>query len=275
MIGNEEVQGLITGGGNVLSDSGEKIGSIGQVYLDDQTSRPEWVTVKTGLFGSGESFVPLSEATVQGSDIHVPYSKDQVKDAPRVDDADTHISESEEAELYRYYGLDYSGTDAGYQESGYQDTTAVGLAGTAGTAGTGETTGTVGHDTSGPTTDDAMTRSEERLEVGTRSQEAGRLRLRKWVETENVTMTVPVAKEKAVVEREAITDANVDKALDGPEISEEEHEVVLNEERPVVEKTVEPVERIRVGKETVTEQETVSGDVRKEQVEVEGDQRTR
>jgi uncharacterized protein (TIGR02271 family) len=91
------------------------------------------------------------------------------------------------------------------------------------------------------------------------------------VETENVTTTVPVTKERAVVEREPITDRNVDKALEGPAISDEEHEVVLHEERPVVSKSTEPVERVRVDKEVVTEQETVSGDVRKEQIEVEGD----
>ena len=125
----------------------------------------------------------------------------------------------------------------------------------------------MGHDTSGPTTDDAMTRSEERLNVGTRSQEAGRARLRKYVVTENVTQTIPVSREEVRLEREPITDENLGAARSGPEISEEEHEVILHEERPVVEKEAVPVERLRLDTETVTEQETVSEDVRKEQIE--------
>jgi uncharacterized protein (TIGR02271 family) len=271
MIEHQEVQGLMTGGGNVVTETGEKIGSIGQIYLDDVSSRPEWVTVKTGMFGTAESFVPLERARVEGSDICVPYDKNQVKDAPRIDDNDGHLSESAEADLYRYYGLDHSGRTAptADAEEGHDSaqTSEVGM----GQSGQAGAPGAVGDDTSGPTTDDAMTRSEERMNVGTQSQEAGRVRLRKWVETEQVTTTVPVAKEKAVVEREPITEANRDKAVDGPAISDEEHEIVLHEERPVVEKVVEPVERVRVGKQTVTDEETVSGDVRKEQIGVEGD----
>jgi uncharacterized protein (TIGR02271 family) len=132
----------------------------------------------------------------------------------------------------------------------------------------------VGRDTSGPTTDDAMTRSEERLHVGTRTEEVGRARLRKYVVTENVTETVPVSHEEVRIQREPITDANMGQAMDGPAISEEEHEVTLHAERPVVEKEAVPVERIRLDKETVTDQERVSADVRKEQVEVDGAQDT-
>jgi uncharacterized protein (TIGR02271 family) len=255
MIGNQDVRTLMSSGGNVVTDSGDKIGSIGEIYLDDRTGQPEWVTVNTGMFGTSQSFVPLRDATAQGADIRVPFTKDKVKDAPRIEDSDRHLEESEEADLYRYYELDYSQQQAGFSE----------------TAGTEQ----VGHDTSGPTTDDAMTRSEERLNIDKQSQATGRVRLRKWVETEDVNVTVPVTKEKAVIEREPVTDSNVDQALDGPAISEEEHEVVLNEERVVVDKTVEPVERVRVGKEAVTEQETVSDAVRKEQIEVEGDAQNR
>ena len=99
-----------------------------------------------------------------------------------------------------------------------------------------------------------MTRSEERLQVGTQTREAGRARLRKYVVTENVTQTVPVSHEEVRIEREPITDANVGDATSGPAISEEEHEVVLHEERPVVAKEAVPVERVRLDKETVTDQ---------------------
>ena len=138
-----------------------------------------------------------------------------------------------------------------------------------------DTRGAVGHDTSGPTTDNAMTRSEEQLNVGTRSEEVGRARLRKYVVTENVTETVPVSREEVRVEREPITDANIGNAMDGPAISEEEHEVTLHAETPVVEKEAVPVERVRLDTETVTEQATVTEGVRKEQIDVDGVDETR
>ena len=254
-------------GGNVIDTDGDKIGGVGQVYLDDQTGEPSWVTAKTGLFGTSESFVPLSGASVSGSDIVVAYDKATVKDAPRVE-ADGHLAPEEEDALYTYYRLDGSGSDVGrgaaYDGGADYDAGA-------------DQRATVGHDTSGPTTDEAMTRSEERLNVGTQTREAGRARLRKYVVTENVTQTVPVSREEVRVEREPITDANYDEAMAGPAISEEEHEVVLREERPVVEKEAVPVERVRLDTETVTDEVTVNEEVRKEQIEtdVDSDRRLR
>ena len=131
----------------------------------------------------------------------------------------------------------------------------------------------VGHDTSGPNTDAAMTRSEERLNVGTETREAGRARLRKHVVTEQQQVTVPVSREELRVEREPITDANRGNAYDGPAISEEEHEITLRAERPVVSTEAEAVERVRLGTETVRSEETVSGEVRKEEIEVDDDLR--
>jgi uncharacterized protein (TIGR02271 family) len=254
MIGTDTISRVI--GQDVYDESGEKIGSAAEVYLDDETGEPEWVTVRTGLFGTKESFVPIRNADLTNDGVRVPVSKTQVKDAPKID-TDGHLSPQEEQELYRYYGMG-TGT-AGMETAGMTETT-----------GMTETRGTVGHDTSGPTTDDAMTRSEERLNVGTRSEEVGRARLRKYVVTENVTETVPVSREEVRVEREPITDANVGSALDGPAISEEEHEVVLHAERPVVEKEAVPVERVRLDTQTVTGQEQVSDEIRKEQIEVDG-----
>ena len=113
-----------------------------------------------------------------------------------------------------------------------------------------------------------MTRSEEHLRVGTEKVEAGRARLRKYVVTEQQSVQVPVSREEVRVEREPITDANRGDALSGADITEEEHEVVLHDERPVVTTEAVPVERVRLGTETVTEQETVTGEVRKEQIEL-------
>jgi uncharacterized protein (TIGR02271 family) len=106
--------------------------------------------------------------------------------------------------------------------------------------------------------------------VGTERQTTGRARLRKYVTTENVTQTVPVRREEVRIEREPITDANAGAAMSGPDISEEEHEVVLHEERPVIEKETVPVERVRLDKETVTDEVTVDEEVRKERIETDG-----
>jgi uncharacterized protein (TIGR02271 family) len=278
MIGTDTISRVI--GKDVYDEAGQKIGSAAEVYLDDETGRPEWVTVRTGLFGTKESFVPIADAELTDDGVRVPVSKDRVKDAPKID-TDGHLSPEEEQELYRYYGMGngtavQTGTDTRDTEMRGTDTRDTRTESTAGTAGSGYATdtsdarGAVGHDTSGPTTDDAMTRSEERLDVGTRSEEAGRARLRKYVVTENVTETVPVAREEVRVEREPITDANIGNAMDGPAISEEEHEVVLHADQPVVQKEAVPVERVRLDKTTVTDEATVNEDVRKEQIEIDG-----
>ena len=233
-------------GRTLVDRDGGKIGTVEDVYLDDPSGQPEWLAVKTGLFGGDLSFVPISGATTAGDAVRVPYEASLVKDAPNAA-ADGHLSPEEERRLYDHYGRDFG--DWSYDRSGT----------------------TTGYDTSGPTTDDAMTRSEEEVAVGTQRVEAGRARLRKYVVTENVTTTVPVEREVARLEREPITDANVAAATSGPDITEAEHEVVLTEEQPVVEKQVVPKERVRLATDTVTEEQQVSADVRKERIEAEGD----
>ncbi len=243
-------------GRNVVGHDGAKIGKVADIYLDEQTGQPEWLAVTTGLFGTRVSFIPLARATAHGDDVMVPFTKDTVKDAPHAE-PDGRLSQDEEASLYRHYGLEYSEARSG-----------TGLP-----EGGGNATGGRGHDTSGPATDNAMTRAEEELRVGTVSREAGRARLRKWVETEPVTETVPVTHEEVRIEREPITAANVGQALDGPEISEEEHEVVLHEEQAVVSKEAVPKVRVRLDTELVTEEQTVTEDLRKERIDIEGDVR--
>ena len=262
MLTQNDTQKLI--GSDVHETDGTKIGSAADVYLDAQTGNPEWVSVKTGLFGTKQSFVPLEGASLQGDRIIVAFSKDQVKDAPRID-PDGRLSPAEEDELYRYYGLSSTGGNLDRDGAGYTGTTTTTT--TTNTTGTAYDTSDDRGDTSGRNTDDAMTRSEERLVAGTRTEEAGRARLRKYVVTEQEHVTVPVSREEVRLEREPITDANRGAALDGPAISEEEHEVTLHAERPVVDTEAVPVERVRLGKETVTEEERVSGEVRKEQIE--------
>jgi uncharacterized protein (TIGR02271 family) len=258
-------------GRTMVDPGGDKLGTIDAIYLDDETGQPEWATVTSGLFAAKAAFVPLAQAQPMGDSVQVPYDKQQVKNAPTMR-ADGSLSQDEEAELYRHYGLEYSEhrSDSGLP------------------AGTGQDVDprdrdrdgvyddvqdrAVGRDTSGPTTDDAMTRSEEELRVGTQTRERGRARLRKYVVTETQQVTVPVQREEVRVEREPITDANIDAATSGPAISEEEHEVTLREEEVVVDKRAVPKERVRLDTETVTDERQVSEEVRKEQIEVQGDQ---
>src|SRR4051812_44095248 len=160
MIGTDTLDRVI--GRDVYDETGSKIGSASEVYLDDETGQPEWVTVRTGLFGTKESFVPIRNADLTDDGVRVPVSKDRVKDAPKID-TDGHLSPQEEQELYRYYGLD-GGTGGSGQQFATTDTTTTGRTDatttgmTTGMVGTDTNAhGTVGHDTSGPTTDNAMT----------------------------------------------------------------------------------------------------------------------
>jgi uncharacterized protein (TIGR02271 family) len=245
-------------GMTMVDRDGDRIGTIDDIYADDRTGEPEWALVNTGLFGSKSTFVPIVQASERDGEVQVPYQKQLVKDAPGVE-ADQHLSETEEQQLWRHYGLDYQAGDQPADRAGEAGTDAGGYDREAAAGG---------YDRQATGRDEAMTRSEEELQVGTQARERGRVRLRKYVTTEQVQQTVPVQREEVRVEREPITDANIDAAMAGPDISEAEHEVVLHEEEPVVEKRTVPRERVRLDKEAVTDQEQVAEEVRKEQVDV-------
>jgi uncharacterized protein (TIGR02271 family) len=258
MTNPSDIQDMM--GRTAVDAEGNKIGKIGQVYLDDQSGQPQWVTISTGLFGKKESFAPLAGSRRDGDDLVLSVTKDQVKDAPNMD-ADGHLEDAENDQLYSYYGHSTQSAataptdNAGYAAANSQNTAA------------NDDAQTVGHDTSGPNTDDAMTLSEEQVNVGTQQVEAGRARLRKYVVTEDVTTTVPVSHEEVRLEREPITDQNRGDAMSGGDITEEEHEVTLHAEQPVVQKEAVPVERVRLSTETVTENQDVTEQVRKEQID--------
>jgi uncharacterized protein (TIGR02271 family) len=226
-------------GHELLGSDGEKLGTIEEIYLDTQAREPEWALVTTGMFATKRSFVPLRDASSSDDGVSVPFDKSTVKQSPKID-PDGQLSQPEEAELYRHYGMDYSEAESGGP----------------------------GRDVSGPSTDDAMTRSEEELRIGTADRESGRVRLRKYVVEDEVTKTIPVRREEVRVEREPITDANIDDATSGPEISSEEHEVVLREEEVVAEKRAVPKERVRLDKDVQTDEQEVTETLRKEQIDV-------
>ncbi|WP_046468143.1 YsnF/AvaK domain-containing protein [Allosalinactinospora lopnorensis] len=226
-------------GHHLLDSSGENIGKIGHVFYDDASQEAKWVTVRTGLFGTRECFVPVQGARPVQEDLQVPFDKQTVKDAPHFE-ADTPISSDEERDLYEHYGLDIRGGRGSMEEERRRS----------------------------PQQSDAsyVTRSEERADIGVERREAGKARVRKTVESEEFSETVPVTHEELRVEREPVTEADAP----GPQAMEpQEEEITLHAERPVVSKRTESVERIKVSKEEVTEDAQVRGEVRKERVELE------
>ncbi|MFI6391000.1 DUF2382 domain-containing protein [Nonomuraea sp. NPDC050540] len=255
MITQEQIHDLI---GHTLYDSdGDRVGEVKTIYVDDTSGDPEWLTVKTGWFGMHESFVPLRAVRMIGDRVEAGFGKDQIKDAPRVDvEAGGRLSEGEERELYRHYGVEWG--------DGRRPPLVPGQPGSPDAR-----TDTAAR--TDMTSEDAMTCSEEHLRVGTERYESGHARLRKYVVTQEEQVTVPVSHEEVRVEREPITEANRDAAMRGQDITEAEHEVTLHAERAVVDTEAVPVERVRLAKEEVTEDETVSGQVRKERIEADGD----
>lgn len=186
-------------GTQVRGGDGSKLGDVEAVYYDNDTDRPEWVSVRSGLFGSHVSIVPLQSADYDGKELRVPFDKEALKSAPHHDPG-RELSPRDEEDLFRHYGV--SDGDRGRTHDG--------------------------RTRESRDTDDAMTRSEERLRVGTETHEAGRARLRKRVVTEHQEVRVPVSHEEVRVEREPITDSNRGAARSGPEISEDEHEVTIH-----------------------------------------------
>jgi uncharacterized protein (TIGR02271 family) len=242
---------------NVYGTDGDKIGSVGQVYLDDQSGQPSFVTVKTGLFGTKETFIPVSEATQSADGLQVPFDKTFVKDAPNVD-ADGSITPAEERRIYEYYSLDFQGTAAGADR---------GVTGTVTDHDTRAGDVTAGQGVDAGTDRESVVVRDEQLNVGTETRESGRVRLRKHSYTETETVKVPVSREEVVVEREPI-DPDSAEAQRGT--GDEEVVVTTREEVPVVDKTA-TAEKVTVDKNRVQDTERVSGTVQHEDVEVDQD----
>jgi uncharacterized protein (TIGR02271 family) len=235
-------------GRKAVDPTGNKIGTVDTVYVDEVSGEPTWLAIATGWFGTRVSMAPLAGSYLAGDDdVVVAYPKDTVKEAPNVEAARA-LERDEEYALYAYYGMSIKPTRD--QKTG---------------------SGSARRRDSG--SDDAMTRSEEELDVSTHEREAGRVRLRKWVETEDVHMTVPIRREKVRLVTEPITDANRAAALSGPDIAEAEHEVVLTEEVVDVNKKVVPKERVRLEKDIDTAEIPVDESLRKERIQMEQDDR--
>lgn len=258
MATNETIETLRNS--TVFGTDGEKIGKVGELYLDAQTGEPTFVTVNTGFFGTNESFIPVDKARYAGEEIHVPYTKEFVKDAPNIAE-DGELSPAEEQRLYEYYSLTSGTATAGTATAGVANTERPATdAHAAQATATAENGDVVAH--------------EERLNVGTATSatQTGQVRLRKVVRTETETVEVPVRKEEIVVERTNLKDGEVVENYDFDSAeAQADVTVTAHEERPVVSTETVATERVSVGKEVRTDTERVSADVRKEEIVVEGD----
>ena len=346
MIEADQIESITAA--DVRSSDDEKVGSVGQVFLDAQTGRPEWAAVKTGFFGTKEAFVPLRNAEWDGRVVRVAYDKERVKNAPHVDPDNRGLDPHQQGELYTYYGFtettssqpltassgsttqrslpppaargettSTASTDAplaSYRED-RTDTSTVMPGATVAATPAGESLsavamseldarddapGTQAASDSGllragslsaiamseladrdepaspavgdasDSSDDggAVTRIEEHLEVGVEQHATERVRLRKHIVTQVETVTVTLRREELRIERVPISSDEASGVAAGAGIGESETEIILYEERPVVTTVARPVERIRLTREVVSEEQTVTGDVRKERIEV-------
>jgi uncharacterized protein (TIGR02271 family) len=219
----------------VYASDGDKIGEVEEVYLAEDSNQPEWLGIGTGFLGMKRVLVPVETAEFTADAVRVPYEKDHVKDAPDFDD--DVLLRGEAHELYSYYGVRGSQRVPAADRYLERDQES---------RGEGE-----------------ITRSEEELQVGKRDVERGRLRVHKWVETEQQEVPVEVRKEKARVYRESVNEPVGER-----EIGDDSVEVTLREEQPVVQKQTVAKERIGIDKDVETEQRTVSEEVRKERVDI-------
>lgn len=317
----EELQNAV-----VVDRTGDKVGKVGQVYLDNDSGQPSWVTVNTGLFGTKESFIPLTEASHADGTLTVPYEKSFIKDAPNLEEHG-ELGREQEGELFNYYGVNTATSNGGDGGDGDRTDPRAGQHHDARPDATGTAAGTAAGGVGGnsvdgnrtgadarpgtdsrpgadaragvdarPDTDNrpgadarpgadrhadaagtrpdradaagrdggGVTLHEERVDVGTERVETGRARLRKHVVTDTEHVEVPVQREEVVLEREPVDGRS------GGSLSDEEVEVTLSEERPVVQKETVATEKVSLGKRTVRDTEGVDTEVSHEEVDVDG-----
>lgn len=261
---------------------GDKVGGVKDVYVNDTTGQPDFVSVNHGLFGGGDSIVPLRGHSLRDGELHLAFPKERIEDAPDLDE-NGHLTTEDQDAFYRHYGLENTQDVTTYETGNRFAETGAAGAGAAGAAGAGYAAGErrdVETDADAERREFADTdrrdvadngeiiRSEEQLNVSKDRVESGQVRLRKYVVNETETVEVPVEREEVRVVREPITDA--DRANYDGNIGEQEASVTLSEDRVNVSKESVPVEKVSLEKDTVRDTETVSEQVRKERFETDG-----
>ena len=256
--------------------AGDKVGGVQDVYVNDTSGQPDFVSVNHGLFGAGTSIVPLRGHTLRDGELHLAFPKDRIEDAPDLDE-NGHLTTDDQDAFYRHYGLTETKDVTTYDTGRHAAAGAAG-AGAAGAAGAGAVAGerrdvkdveaNAAAAGAAATDKDAIIRSEEQLNVEKDRVESGQVRLRKYVVNETETVEVPVEREEVRVVREPITDA--DRANFDGKIGEQEASVTLHEERVNVNKESVPVEKVSLEKDTVQDTERVSEELRKERFDTDG-----
>ncbi|MEJ5929088.1 PRC and DUF2382 domain-containing protein [Corynebacterium sp. H128] len=257
-------------------NTGDKLGDVKEIFVDDKTGQPTFVEVGHGLFGLGSSLVPLRGHNFSGNDLKLAFAKDRIKDAPDMD-VNNALTPADQEKIYRHYGLsdvkdvetyggyNHSDRDRELHTEGYERDRA-------GVAGAGVNGADVDRDrrdlNAGDS--DSLVRSEERLSVDKEKVNTGEARLRKYVVQDTETVEVPVTREEVRVERTPVNGTAREGGISNAGIGEEEASVTLHEERVSVNKETVPVEEVRLEKDVVRDTETVSEDVRKEKIDVDG-----
>jgi uncharacterized protein (TIGR02271 family) len=240
-------------GADVLDTQGNNLGSVDGVWVDDATNDLEFIAVKTGGLFAKSHIVPVADAQIGDGTVTVPYAEDQIKDAPSFA-TDAELTPEDEDQIYAFFGIDRS-TSA--SPSGLPS----------GTSGQGLATSD--SELAGRATDDQakVTLSEEELQVGKREVEAGRVRLRKVVNTEHQEVPVELRREDIEIERVPASNAGAPAGA----FQEGEIEIPVMREEPVVGKEAHVTGAVRLSKTADTETRTVGGEVRKEDVEIDRD----
>jgi uncharacterized protein (TIGR02271 family) len=248
MLTDREVSAAV--GSTAYDAEGGKLGTVEHFFVDDRTGAPSWVAVTTGMFGTRTSLVPVQSASLTEGRLVLPVTKDAIRSAPEVGDGG-HLSPADEARLRTHYGL--GGLEAAGAAPADEQPSGRHAAPSAASAAEG-----------------GMVRSEEQLRVGTERVAATRVRIVKYVVTEEVQITVPIRREEIRVEEVPVdtVDEPGDSLVPATDGGSLPGEIVLHTERPVVSVEVVPTERVRVRTEVVHGQETVSGQVQREQIVV-------
>ena len=282
------VKDLLTA--TAYDNNGDKVGDVNEVFVDDDSGQPTFVDVNHGLFGMGNSLVPLRGHSVEGTTLTLPFAKDRIKGAPDFA-ADKPLTPEQQSEIYQHYGIagaargeNNTGGETHAPTAGTADSAGSEVAG-AGAVGAAERDGVTGTATSEEAAsigsskdseasdDNTLIRNEEHLNVGTQRVEAGEVRLHKYVATDTENVEVPVTHEEVRVERTPISaeDAEAQAKSGGLDSnSTEDASVTLHEERPVINKETVPVEKVNLRTEEVSDTESVTEQVRKEEIDADG-----
>ncbi|UIJ35612.1 YsnF/AvaK domain-containing protein [Allobranchiibius sp. GilTou73] len=256
MISTEQLHGLP--GSTATDSTGDTIGSIRQVYLDDHTGQPSWATVTTQSPGNPEVFIPLHDAQIDEQGVNFPYTTAAIAAAPHIDTG-RHLDAQQEVELSRYYGV-HMGDAVAAPPGAITHPLPVDHPG--GVPQTDAQGGAV------PIADEAgvMIAREEQLHTTTRRRASRRVRFRKVIVTEEKTLTVSVRREELRVEQMNITDDGFTDEAAAP--VQNDHTIVLHEEVPVLTLQTRPFEAVHISIERVTGQQRVTDQIRAEHIKV-------